>query len=156
MQTTLRFILFPILLLCQYGFSQADYFERYKPLADSLDQALGIPAAVILAVAYHESGGGTSRHAQLLNNHFGIKGKNELHKTHGIRSKYKFYPDAEESYRGFCRVILSKKYYAALRGSNDYKKWVHAIANAGYAANPAQWTQRVLQIIRRYRLGKQK
>ena len=155
MQVMLRYILFPfLLLLYQYGFSQADYFERYKPLADSLDQALGIPAAVILAVAYHESGGGTSRHARLLNNHFGIKGKNNLRQTHGIRSQYKYYQDAEESYRGFCRVILSKKYYAALQGSNDHKKWVHAIANAGYAANPANWTQHVLQVIRRYGLVK--
>ena len=59
-------------------FSQKTYFIDYRELADSLDSAYEIPACIILSVAYIESGGGTSNIGRKLNNHFGIKGKNDV------------------------------------------------------------------------------
>jgi flagellum-specific peptidoglycan hydrolase FlgJ len=134
--------------------SQNSYFEKYKPLADSLSEVHSIPSSIILAVAYHESGGGTSQIAKLLNNHFGIKGKNDLLKTHKIKCSYKYYPSSEESYRGFCRLVTSKKYYEKLKGSDDVKKWVKSIAASGYAANAERWSNSILKVIYKFELNK--
>ena len=85
-------LLLLVLLIQQSGFTQKPSFrEKYQPLADSLAAAYKIPSAVILGVAIIESGNGTSRNSRLLRNFFGIKGKNNLLKTKGIRSSYKQY-----------------------------------------------------------------
>ena len=143
-----------VIQFCFNGNAQHKYFEKYGPIADSLSQAHGIPACVMLAVAYHESGAGTSQIAKLLNNHFGIKGKNDLMKTHKIKCSYKYYPSAEESYRGFCRLVTSKKYYEKLKGTDDVKKWVKSIAAAGYAANAERWSNSIIRVIKTYSLDK--
>ncbi|HMR19663.1 MAG TPA: glucosaminidase domain-containing protein, partial [Sphingobacterium sp.] len=62
-----------------------NYIDRYKSIAQQLMQESGVPASVILAVAIHESAYGNSRIARHLNNHFGIKGKNQ---STTIRSAY--------------------------------------------------------------------
>lgn len=150
-------IILLFLFMSQLAFiakSQHKYFETYRPLADSLSEALGIPSSIMLAVAYHESGAGTSQIAKLLNNHFGIKGKNDLMKTHKIKCSYKYYPSPEESYRGFCRLVTSKKYYEKLKGTNDVKKWAKSIAAAGYAANAERWSNSILRVIKTFGLDK--
>jgi len=141
--------------LSQLAHAQHTYFQKYQPVADSLEKVYGIPSAVILAVAYHESGAGKSKVATLLNNHFGIKGSNNLLKTHNIKSKYKYYTSVSESYNGFCRLVTSKKYYTSLKSKNttDAKKWVASIASAGYAANASKWTNSIMSVIRKYSLS---
>src|SRR5690349_8695737 len=89
------------------SFSQSKYVQKYRPTADSLSAEYGIPASVILAVAILESGSGTSRNAKLLNNHFGIVGKN---KVKHVKTKYKQYESVYESYKDFCKVIKKKKF----------------------------------------------
>lgn len=134
-------------------FSQSKYVKKYAPIADSLGKEYGIPSSIILAVAILESGSGTSRNAKLLNNHFGIVGKNDLLPSKGIKSVYKQYPSVRASYIDFCRVLRKKKYYKTLRGNSNYVLWVDAISKAGYSEIPEIWKKRVLEIIRKNRLA---
>src|SRR5262245_30012189 len=85
--------------------SQSKYVRKYRPLADSLSSVYGVPTSIILGVAILESGSGTSRNCKLLNNHFGIVGKNDLLKTKRIKSRYKQYPDSLASYVDFCKLM---------------------------------------------------
>lgn len=132
--------------------AQTRYIDTYRPLADSLSVVYGIPAAVMLGVAIIESGSGTSRNAKLLNNHFGIVGKNNLLKTKGIRSRYKQYPSVRASYIGFCQLLTRKKFYPKLKGNNDYKLWLEAMSKAGYSEAPIEWKTRISAAIRKHKL----
>ncbi|MDF2381155.1 glucosaminidase domain-containing protein [Nostoc ellipsosporum NOK] len=133
--------------------AQQAYVNKYRPLADSLSSVYGIPRSVILAVAIIESGAGTTRTARLLNNHFGIVGSNRLHKTHGIRTRYKQYPSVAASYAAFCQLIARKKFYPKLKGEKDYRKWVDAISKTGYSERPAEWRKKIISAIQRNKLA---
>jgi flagellum-specific peptidoglycan hydrolase FlgJ len=142
-------IIFSIILVVFFGslLSQKTYYTNYRPLADSLSSVFQIPACVILSVAYLESGGGKSKVAINLNNHFGIVGKNNLMQTKGIKTKYKYYNSVTDSYIGFCKLVASKKYYAELKGNDDVEKWVLAIASQGYAKNAKKWSQYTIKLL---------
>lgn len=127
------------------------YIEKYKDLAISQMNQFGVPASVIMAVAMHESGSGTSKIARNLNNHFGIKGKNKV-KT--IRSAYKSYDSVAHSYADFIRVLQSHPAFSRLfsrYSSYDYKNWVRGIQRGGYAHSKT-WGSQVLTFIRKYEL----
>ncbi len=132
--------------------AQGKYIQAYKPLADSLSVVYGIPSSVMLGVAIIESGSGSSRNAKLLNNHFGIVGKNNLLKTKGIRSRYKQYPSVKASYIGFCQLLTRKRFYPKLKGNSDYKLWLEAMSKAGYSEAPAEWKARISAAIRKLKL----
>jgi len=134
-------------------FSQSRYVKKYRPVADSLSSVYGVPTSVILGVAILESGSGTSRNCKLLNNHFGIVGKNDLLKTKRIKSRYKQYTDSMASYVDFCRLMTKKKFYKKLKDNNDYSLWVEAISAAGYSEIPDYWKQKVLETIRKNKLA---
>ena len=145
-----------------FGFSFSDfaqskiikhYVEKHSPIADSLSFEFGIPVSVILGVAIVESSSGTSRNARLLNNHFGIVGKNNLLKTKGIKTKYKQFPDGESSYISFCKLISRRKLYAKLKGNSDYKLWVDAISKSNYSEVPQIWKNNILYAIRNSKLA---
>ena len=72
--------------------AQHTYINNHKPMAEQLSKEYGIPSAIILAIAFVETGGGTSKNSKTLNNHFGIVGKNTVNK-----SKYKSFPSVQES-----------------------------------------------------------
>lgn len=159
-QTVLRVIIRPLLyalavllITGQSVFAQSKYIKKYRPLADSLSEVYKIPASVILGVAILESGSGGSRNCKLLNNHFGIVGKNNVLKTKGIKTRYKQYPDALASYVDFCKVIAKKKFYKKLKDNMDYKLWVDLISKAGYSEVPAEWKKKVLDTIRKNKLS---
>lgn len=141
------------LIITGTGWSQKAFIQQYRPLADSLSTEYGIPAAVILGVAIVESGSGTSKNCKLLNNFFGIVGKNNLLKTKGIKSRYKQYPDATASFADFCKLQTRKKYYSKLKGNMDYKVWVEAISKSGYSEAPTTWKQRVSDTIKKNKLS---
>lgn len=122
------------------------YIQKNKTLAEKLSSKYGIPSSVILAIAFVETGGGTSRNSKALNNHFGIVGKNS------IGSKYKQFESKEESYEAFCKLVVKKKYYTALKGTEDFGKWVKAMAGAGYSTQPGEWMRRINSIIHKYQL----
>ena len=129
------------------SFSQK-YFEKYQNIADSLEVIYGIPSSVMLGVAYHESGAGKSVAAKYLNNHFGIKGSNNLMKTHRIKSSYKSYESVKHSFEAFCILIAKRGFYTNLKGNSDYKKWVNAISNTNYASGSKTWGPKVISIIK--------
>ena len=138
-------LLFAVLLLyvSPGANGQTAYVKKYRPLADSLGAAYGIPAAVILGVAIIESSSGTSRNCKLLNNHFGIEGKNTAYKRKKIRTRYKQYPTNEASYIDFCKLLSHRKYYKKLKGNLNFRLWVDAISKSGYSEVPSIWKQRV-------------
>lgn len=149
-------MLFGMLLLSAVITAQSstkNFIAKYRPLADSLSEAYGIPTAVILGVSILESGSGTSRNCRLLNNFFGIVGKNNLLKTKGIKTRYRQYPDATASFVDFCKLLAKKKYYKKLKGNMDYKLWTDAISKSGYSEVPAVWKQRINDTIRKNKLA---
>jgi len=144
--------------LCFGGYSSNaqstnTYIRKFKPVADSLGPVYGIPSAVILAVAVIESSSGAGRNCRLLNNHFGIVGKNNLHRTKKIKTRYKQYPNATASYIDFCRLMMRKKFYKRLKGNLNYNLWIDAISKSGYSELPSVWKQRVTGIIKKHRLS---
>ena len=132
------------------AFSQTKYVKAYKPYADSLSEEYGIPSAVMLGIAILESGSGTSKNAKLLNNHFGIVGKNKLK---DVKSKYKQYDHPRESYKDFCKLVKKKKFYEKLKGNTNPTVWIEALSKAGYSEVPDTWKQRVLSTIKKNKLA---
>ena len=55
-----------------------DYINKYHNLVEQLSAEYGIPTSVITAISIVESGAGQTKNGRLLNNHFGIVGKNNL------------------------------------------------------------------------------
>ena len=127
-------------------FSQADYFKKYKTLADSLGNEYQIPPCLILGVGFLESGSGKSKVAKILNNHFGIVGKNNLPENGSFKSKYKYYKSITDSYIGFCKLVASKKYYSDLKGNTSIEKWAKAIAAHGYARDANAWSNYIIKV----------
>lgn len=118
--------------------AEVEYKEKYGKLASSLSESSGIPASIILGVAMHESANGKSRNAKWLNNHFGIKGPNNL-KAKGAKfsSSYKEFDSVEDSYSYFVHIICNRKTYAPLwkHKKNDYKAWARGLQKVGYATS---------------------
>ena len=142
-----------VLLSFQTASSQSPYIKKYKPIADSLATVYGIPSSVMLGVAIIESGAGKSRNCKLLKNHFGIKGKNNLLKTHGIKSAYKQYASDLASYVAFCKLMTRKKFYSRLKGVNNHLLWLDAISKAGYSTVPDIWKRNITAAIRKHKLA---
>lgn len=130
-----------------------EYINKYRPLADSLAAEYGIPTSVILGIAVVESSSGKARNVKLLNNHFGIVGKNHLMKTKKIKTRYKYYPNATESFISFCNLMTRKKFYKKLKGNINYKLWLTAISKSGYSELPSVWIPRITSIIKNYKLS---
>lgn len=123
------------------------YIDNHKVMARILAEHYGIPAPVILAVAAVESSGGVGPAARVLNNHFGIIGKNSYVNQRGHSSRYKQYSSEIASYIDFCQLITRKRFYNKLKGNDDCKAWVHAISGAGYSEVPEEWTRKVLSVL---------
>lgn len=135
----------------QQKFTISSYIEQHKKVAQQLMKETGVPASVILAVAIHESAFGNSRVAKNLNNHFGIKGKNN---STAIRSAYKGYDSVKLSYNDFIDLLRRKKSTQGLfdkYNSTDYNAWVRGISRSGYSATKG-WSSKVLSTIDRYNL----
>lgn len=131
-----------------------EFVEKYQGLAGELMHEFGIPASIILGVSMVESGHGTSKLARKFNNYFGIVGKNfNAVKKLGHRSRYKEYESDTASFRHFCEVLSRKSYYTKLKGNNDYKVWLRAMKNAGYAEASHEWESRISTTIKRNKLN---
>ncbi len=131
------------LILCfTTAHAQHSYVNDYKMMANELSSKYGIPSSIILAIAIVESGAGTSKNSKTLNNHFGIVGKNTVN-----NSRYKSFSSVKESYEAFCQMLSRKKYYSALKGSENHNDWVKAIAAAGYSTQPEEWKRRIFSVI---------
>lgn len=142
-----------ILFCVRASHAQSTYIKTYKPIADSLSAVYGIPTSVMLGIAIIESGAGKSRNCKLLNNHFGIKGKNNLMKTKGIKSAYKQYPDGRASYIAFSKLMTRKKFYSKLKGVMDHKLWLEALSKSNYSMVPDEWKRNITAAIRKHKLA---
>ncbi|TCK83186.1 glucosaminidase domain and LysM peptidoglycan-binding domain-containing protein [Albibacterium bauzanense] len=141
----------PQQLLAQQKYTAQSYIQANKDAAIKYMKEYGIPASIILGIAYHESAHGNSKLATYLNNHFGIKGKNNSTK---IKSAYKGYDSVEDSYFDFVNLIESRKQFNVLidkYGPGNYKDWVFGIARGGYAAS-SKWASQVIAIIDKHKL----
>ena len=86
-----------------------------------------------------------------MNNHFGVKGKNN---STVIRSAYKGYRSVMDSYDDFVGIVKRKKTTQSLfekHPGEKYEAWVKAIARSGYSTSKG-WTAKVLATIRQYHL----
>jgi len=127
------------------------YIEAHREKAVHYMEKYGIPASIILGIAIHESAGGNSRLARYLNNHFGIKGKNN---SKVIKSAYKGYDSVDDSYEDFIGMMRNRKQYQPLfdkYDTDDFRNWARGIARGGYAASRT-WTAQVINIINKYEL----
>src|ERR1700712_1213626 len=97
-------LLITLLFTPVFILAQSAYVRKFVPVADSLSAIYNVPAALFLGVAVIESGSGKSRNAKMLNNHFGIIGKNSMHKK-GKKSRYKQYHCATDSYVDFANHL---------------------------------------------------
>jgi len=149
-----RQVIFSLLIIVniQPVTGQEKYIKQYRPIADSLSSVYGIPTSVMLGIAIIESGAGQSRNCKLLNNHFGIKGKNDLMKTKGIKTAYKQYPDVRASYVSFSKLMTRKKFYPRLKGKMDHQLWLDAISKSGYSTVPDEWKRNITAAIRKHKL----
>jgi Bax protein len=123
------------------------YKNKYKHLCDSLSAIYHIPSGVILSISLLESSIGEGNSAKRLNNFFGMEGRNNLYKTHKIKSRYKQYNNPKESFIDFCNLMTRKKYYSKLKTSNNCIQWIKTISENNYSEQPAIWYKRVTNII---------
>lgn len=148
-----------LLLTGNAAFSQryaTNYVNKYRPVAIRIMNETGIPASVILGVAMLESGMGTSKNAKFLHNHFGIVGRNSLHKKKGVayRSRYKEFATAEASFDYFANMVAKKQWFPGLKGNVDHKLWLKHMNHGGYSSAGHEWVKRVSSMISRYKLYK--
>jgi uncharacterized FlgJ-related protein len=120
------------------------YIANHKLIATILSQSYGIPASLILAVATVESSGGNGPAAKVLNNHFGIVGKNEIVNRFGHKSRYKQYHNEIASYIDFCKMLSRKRFYHKLKNNSNPMLWVKAMSNSHYSEAPEEWEQKVI------------
>ena len=128
------------------------YINKYDSLAVEVMNTYGIPASLVLGVALQESAAGTSKLCRTKHNHFGVKGRVKSSKTKsGYVNAYRSFDSDVAAYLHFGKMISSKKYYAGLRNSMDYMKWLKAMKAANYATSTS-WISHVDKMIKRYDL----
>lgn len=128
-----------------------EYIAEHVEYAQGLMRDHKIPASIILAVAIHESASGNSKIAQHLNNHFGVKGPNN---NAEIRSSYRDYLNADESYSHFVEIMETREPFNNLFAKHDqydYKGWAYGIRSCGYARSRS-WAYQVIGLIKKYEL----
>ena len=142
------FFAFALLLFAKFNAqtwkTDEQYIQRFAQYAVEEMEKYKIPASITLAQGLLETGGGQSRLAQLGNNHFGIKckedwtGKTMKHTDDAPNECFRVYDDPRESYEDHSKFLAYRKYYVNLFKLDmmDYKAWAHGLKKAGYATNP--------------------
>jgi hypothetical protein len=153
MKRIFTFFILSILTLSLKAQSTEDYIAEHVIHAQELMRIHQLPASIILAVAIHESGAGTSKIAKYLNNHFGVKGPNS---SIEIKSSYRDYPSVDSSYNHFVSFLQSRTYFNVLFGKYDqydFTNWARGIQRGGYA-HSRTWASQVIGLIKKYELFK--
>ena len=120
------------------------YIEQYRLLAMLEQQRTGVPAAITMAQALHESAAGKGDLAMRSNNHFGIKckatwtGPKVYHDDDAQGECFRAYASVYASYQDHSDFLKQNARYAALFTNElmDYKAWARGLKQAGYATNP--------------------
>lgn len=146
-----------------YAYSKSDaynYIEKYKSTALKFEKEYGIPAPITLAQGILESGAGTSSLTKASNNHFCIKaGSGWTGPVHlawddeTVKSRFRSYNSADESYRDYAKLLSTSKYYRNLFKISiyDYRGWAYGLKKAGYATAP-NYAQALIGLIDHYKL----
>jgi len=134
-------------LMCAANAQNKAYITNHKVIAAILSRTYGIPASVILAVASVESSGGNGPAAKVLNNHFGIEGKNEIVNRYGHQSRYKQYSNEIASYIDFCKLMTHKRFYHKLKNNTNPVVWIKAMSRAHYSEVPEEWEAKVFGVL---------
>ncbi len=134
-----------------------DYIEKYSEIAVGKMKQHGIPASITLAQGILESGAGSSKLAQMSNNHFGIKcheweGDKVYHDDDKKNDCFRKYAKPEDSYEDHSQ-FLKRPRYASLYELDvtDYKAWAHGLKKCGYATDP-NYANRLINLIETYEL----
>lgn len=122
----------------------AGYISSYQQFAVDEQVRTGIPAAITMAQAIHESGAGQGDLALKSNNHFGIKCKSSwtgatvFHDDDSAGECFRSYTCVADSYRDHSDFLRTGKRYAFLFDipPTDYYAWANGLKQAGYATNP--------------------
>ena len=85
--------------------------------------------------------------AKVLNNHFGIVGKNQYVNHNGNKSRYKQYDNEYASYIDFCDMISRKKFYKKLKNNENPKLWIKAMSSSGYSESPQEWEDKIMSVM---------
>lgn len=149
-----------------HAFSQQDatvqaYINTYASLAINEQIRTGIPAAVKLAQAIHESGAGKGDLALRSNNHFGIKcksnwtGATAYHDDDAKGECFRAYDSVYFSFRDHSDFLKGSSRYAGLfkLEPTDYQGWATGLKAAGYATNP-RYPQIIIRLIETYELNR--
>lgn len=139
--------------------TEEQYIQRFAGYAVEEMEKYKIPASITLAQGLLETGGGQSRLAQLGNNHFGIKckedwtGKTMSHTDDAPNECFRVYDDPKQSYEDHSIFLATRKFYEKLFDLDikDYKAWSHGLKKAGYATNP-KYAYILIKKIEKYRL----
>lgn len=124
--------------------TEDQYIQNFAKYAVEEMEKYHIPASITLAQGLLETGGGQSRLAQLGNNHFGIKckedwtGKSMKHTDDAPNECFRVYDNPKESYNDHSKFLTERKHYAGLFNLDpkDYRSWAFGLKKAGYATNP--------------------
>jgi len=157
---TLIISIFTLPCLAQKPAVIAEYISNYQQYAIAEQLRTGIPAAITMAQAIHESGAGQGDLALKSNNHFGIKCKSNwtgdrvFHDDDSMGECFRSYTCVADSYRDHSDFLKSGKRYSFLFDLNpqDYHAWAYGLKQAGYATNP-KYPQILLKIIQDNNLG---
>ncbi|MDO8367070.1 MAG: glucosaminidase domain-containing protein [Saprospiraceae bacterium] len=127
------------------------FLKRFAPVAVSERKKFGVPASVILAVAYVNSEAGQRESAVAANNFFALSGldnwEGESAKIGGERVRK--YETAWASFRDFSIHLSSQEWFGSLKKSagNDWRKWAEKLGAEGVSN-----TKAMLKVMEAYRL----
>jgi len=147
--------------LAQKDSSVQAYISQYAPLAIDEQIRTGIPAAIKLAQAIHESGAGKGDLALRSNNHFGIKcksnwtGATAYHDDDEKGECFRAYDSVAVSFRDHSDFLKGSSRYADLftLEPTNYKGWADGLRKAGYATNP-KYPVLLVKLIEEYDLNR--
>ena len=144
------------------------YIGKYKEIAQSEMERVGIPASIKLAQGILESNSGRSTLAIKANNHFGIKCGNyweggtfyreddDYHNGKLIKSCFRKFKSSHHSYMAHSDFLTnpgSQYRYGFLFDLDplDYISWAEGLKSSGYATDP-QYADKLISVIEEYQL----
>src|SRR5262249_38626422 len=159
------------LLACLVSPAGDDFTAAIVPAARAVQADYGVPAAVTIAVAIHESDSGTSALARGNRNYFGIKcpadpasfaigcarlPTGECCDAEGhffqVKARFRVYPSLEASVLDYGHFLRDRpRYAAAFQYADDPDRFIQAVAAAGYATDP-DYAAKVIAVMRQYDL----
>jgi LysM repeat protein len=147
--------------------SQQQFIQMVVPLARDAQRETGVPASVTIAQAILESDWGTSLLTRAAINYFGIKAignpnagdvywSNTWEVVDGedvvVRAAFQTYQTAQDSFLDHGQFFLrNRRYAAALLVTGEPRKFAQAIADAGYATDPA-YAGKLIRLMDQYQL----